>query len=66
VPPSFYGGEDLKFTCERYTSLLVMHGKKSVRFENGELETEDKELIEVLRKSPNVTEVKEPKKKGAK
>jgi hypothetical protein len=43
-----------------------MYGKKPVRFEDGELETEDKELIEVLRKSSNVTEVKETKKKGAK
>lgn len=66
MPPFLFGGEDLKFTCERYPSLLVMCGKKPARFEDGELETEDKELIEVLRKSPNVTEVKEPKKKGAK
>ena len=42
-----------------------MYGKKSVRFENGELETDSKEQIKVLQKSPNVTEVKETKKKGA-
>lgn len=55
----------MKFVCTRYPSLVVMKGDKvGGRFKNGELETNDKELAEILRRNPHVEEVKTTKKKA--
>lgn len=55
----------MKFICTRYPSLVVMKGDKvGGRFKNGELETNDKELAEILRRNPHVEEVKTTKKKA--
>lgn len=55
----------MKFICTRYPSLVVMKGDKvGGRFKNGELETNDKELAEILRRNPHVEEVNTTKKKA--
>lgn len=48
----------MKFTCERYPSLVVVGNDKVVaQFENGELETDDSEVIETLKKVPEIKQV---------
>lgn len=46
------------FGCEKYPSLTVCYKEGYIKFAHGSYETEDKELIEVLRGISDITEMK--------
>lgn len=45
------------FGCEKYPSLTVCYKEGYIKFTHGSYETEDKELIEVLRGISDITEM---------
>lgn len=45
------------FGCEKYPSLTVCYKEGYIKFTYGSYETEDKELIEVLRGISDITEM---------
>jgi hypothetical protein len=53
----------MKFRHKLYASAIVRAGRASARFSDHELETEDADLIAVLRKNPEVEEVKPKRRK---
>lgn len=54
----------MKFRCEKYPRLAVTDGKSvSVRFADGEYETDDKAEVAVLKRAPGVEIADEPKRK---
>lgn len=56
----------MKYTCERYPQMRIYSGAKSAQFQDGVLETTDKDLQNVLDSHEHVAKVSSGTKKSGK